>query len=87
MDCYVVFDCYWERGPGPHHLSVAEALRQLGLQDLLQSALGQLVAAVAAPDVHADRVALRARAACARAAGAEAVGGQVADLQDRWQKM
>lgn len=64
-------------------MGVAEALCQLRLQDLLQSALSQLVAAVAAPHVHPDSVALRARAARARAAGAEAVGGQVADLVDR----
>lgn len=58
----------------PYHLGITEALSQLWQQDFLKSSLCQLVAAVAAPHIHHDCVALSTRSSCISAAGAQAVG-------------
>lgn len=63
-----------------YHLSITEALSQLWQQDFLQSPLCQLMAAVAAPHIHHDRVTLWTRSSRISAAGAQAVGCQVTNL-------
>lgn len=68
-------------------LSVGEGGGQLGLQDLLLRALHQLVAAVAAPNVHLARLRDHRRLARLDAvrtdAGAGVVGGHPANLEEQ----